>query len=454
MKKTSFRYWKRGLAGALTAAMAISMSACSGGNQGGADQGNSAQGSQENAAQAEGSTQANLGGGNGETITVAIWDAGQKDGLDQIIADYTAATGNKAEIQVVTWDQYWTLLEAGATGGDLPDVFWMHSNEAERYMRNDILMDLTDRIASSEKLEMDKFPEEIKTLYQYDAKTYAIPKDVDTIALFYNKALFDEAGLDYPDDTWTWDDYYDAAVALTKEDGSQYGTAMSPSNNQDGWMNIVYSMGGRVISDDKKSSGFDDPATLKAMEYVDRLVKNGMPPASVMAENANDVMLGSGKIAMLPLGSWMIAPMKTHEYISQNCAVAVLPKDAETGRRISIYNGLGWAISAKTENPDAAWQLVEWFGSKEGQTRQAELGVSMSAYEGVSDGWKANTDTFDLQPFLDMREDVVFRPYSSSTVTWENQITEDLKEAWNGNRSMADTCAAITEHMNQILAEE
>lgn len=450
MKKTGKRQWKKGLAVTLAGIAALSMCACSGGNQESTAQGNTVQ----DTAGQEGSGQAELGSGNGETITVAIWDSGQKAGLDQIIADYTAATGNKAEIQVVTWDQYWTLLEAGATGGDLPDVFWMHSNEAERYMRNDILLDLTDRIASSEKLEMDKFPSEIKTLYQYDGKTYAVPKDVDTIALFYNKTLFDEAGLDYPDDTWTWDDYYDAAVALTKEDGSQYGTAMSPTNNQDGWMNIVYSMGGKVISDDKKTSGFDDPATIKAMEFVDRLVKDGMPPASVMAENANDVLLGSGKIAMLPLGSWMIAPMKTHEYISENCAVAVLPKDAETGRRISIYNGLGWAISAKTENPEAAWQLVEWFGSKEGQTRQAELGVSMSAYEGVSDGWKANTDVFDLQPFLDMREDVVFRPYSSSTVTWENQITEDLKEAWNGNVSMADACAAITEHMNQILAEE
>lgn len=434
------KQWKKAVAAAAATAMAVSLTACSGGS----GQGGDAQPAEAGAGD----------GGKGKTLNVAIWDSGQKSGLDQIIADYTAATGNKAEIQVVTWDQYWTLLEAGASGGDLPDVFWMHSNEAERYMRNDILMDLTDRIASSEKLEMEKFPAEIKELYQYEGKTYAIPKDVDTIALFYNKALFDEAGLSYPDESWTWDDYYDAAVALTKEDGSQYGTAMSPTNNQDGWMNMVYSMGGKVISDDKKTSGFDDPATVKAMEYVDRLVKDGMPPASVMAENANDVMLGSGKIAMLPLGSWMIAPMKTHEYISQNCAVSVLPKDKETGRRVSIYNGLGWAVSAKTENPEAAWQLVEWFGSREGQTRQAELGVSMSAYEGVSDGWKANTDAFDLQPYLDMREDVVFRPYSSSTVTWENQITEDLKEAWNGNCTMAEACSAVTEHMNAILAEE
>lgn len=214
---------KKVLAGAAVTVMALSVGACS-----------SSGGNGEQAGQ----------GDSQKTLTVAIWDAGQKEGLDQIIADFTAATGVGAEIQVVTWDQYWTLLEAGASGGDLPDVFWMHSNEAERYMKNDILMDLTDRIGSSEKVEMDKFPQEIKELYQYDGKVYAIPKDVDTIALWYNKTLFDEAQLAYPDESWTWDDYYDAAVALTKADGSQYGTAMSPTNNQDGWMNIVYSMGG------------------------------------------------------------------------------------------------------------------------------------------------------------------------------------------------------------------
>ena len=58
----------------------------------------------------------------------------------------------------------------------MPDVFWMHSNEAVRYMSNDILLDLTDKIADSDKLEMDKFPEDIKEMYQWDGKTYAVPK--------------------------------------------------------------------------------------------------------------------------------------------------------------------------------------------------------------------------------------------------------------------------------------
>ena len=436
---------KKLLSTALAGIMVMSLAACGGGG------GNSGGGSADSGDAAGG---ASSGGDKGGTITVAIWDNGQKAGLDQIIADYTAATGNKAEIQVITWDQYWTLLEAGASGGDMPDVFWMHSNEVQKYMENDILLDLTDRIASSEKLEMDKFPEDIKNLYSWDGKTYAIPKDVDTIALFYNKTMFDEAGLSYPDDSWTWDDFYDAAVKLTKEDGSQYGTAMNPSNEQDGWMNIIYSMGGKVLTDDKKASGFDDPNTIKAMEFVQKLVDNVMPPATVMAETGTDVLLGSGKIAMLSQGSWMVPQFKEHEYISENCDVAVLPKDPTTGNRVSLYNGLGWAVSAKTKNPEAAWQLVEWFGTKDMQLKQAQLGVTMAAYDGVSDEWKNNTDKFDLQPFLDMRENIVFRPSTRATLTWWNPMCETFKEAWNGNMPMADACAQVTQQMNEAISAE
>ena len=90
-----------------------------------------------------------------KTLTVAIWDNGQKAGLQEIMDEFTKETGIKTELQVVEWSSYWTLLEAGASGGDMPDVFWMHSNEAVRYMSNDILLDLTDKVADSDKLEMD-----------------------------------------------------------------------------------------------------------------------------------------------------------------------------------------------------------------------------------------------------------------------------------------------------------
>ncbi len=95
----------------------------------------------------------------GTTLSVAIWDTNQEPGLKEIMADFTAETGIEVNIQVTPWQQYWTMLEAGATGGTLPDVFWMHTNEFSRYAEYEMLLDITDRVAASEVLDMTKFPE-------------------------------------------------------------------------------------------------------------------------------------------------------------------------------------------------------------------------------------------------------------------------------------------------------
>lgn len=428
-----------GLAAVMTMGM---LTACGGGSSSGGSGGDTGNG---------GGGASSSGSGKG--LTVAIWDTNQQAGLKEIIADFTAETGIQATIQVMDWSSYWTLLEAGATGGDMPDIFWMHSNEAVKYMANDILLDLTDYIAKSEKLEMDKFPDDLKNMYTWKDKMYAVPKDVDTIAVWYNKTMFDEAGIPYPDGSWTWDEFYDIAVKLTKPDGSQYGFACNPSNEQDTWMNIVYSMGGSVVTADRKS-GFDNPDTIRAMEYIDKCVKNVMPSPNVMSETGTDVLLQSGKVAMISQGSWMVAGFKNNDFMVANCDVARLPKDAKTGRSVSLYNGLGWAAAANTKMPDEAFKLIEWFGTKEMQTKQAKLGVTMAAYEGVSAEWVNNTDKFNLQPYLDAMDDIVFRPYTYSTLAWWNPMVEELKKPWNNEESMADACANITKMMNEKIAEE
>lgn len=393
------------------------------------------------------------GGGAGGSLTIAIWDTNQQDGIQKILDDFTAETGIETTLQAMDWSSYWTLLEAGATGGEMPDVFWMHSNEAVKYMSNDILLDLTDYVAKSEKLEMDKFPDDLKDMYVWKDKTYAVPKDRDTIAVWYNKKMFDDAGIPYPDGSWTWDEFYDIAEKLTKDDGSQFGFAAQPSNEQDTWMNIVYSMGGTIVKDDN-TSGFDDPNTIRAMEFVDKCVKNVMPDANTMSETGTDVLFQSGKVAMICQGSWMVAGFKENDYMVENADVARLPKDAETGRSVSLYNGLGWAASAGTKNPDAAFKLIEWFGSKEMQTKQAELGVTMAAYEGASDAWIKNTDVFNLQPYLDAMDDTVFRPHTNSTLAWWNPMCEELVKVWNDEEKMADACKNITDMMNEKISEE
>ncbi len=431
---------KKLLALTLAGAMTVALAACGGSGDSGGDSNDTASGDKETKSSG--------------TLSVMIWDGIQEPGISEILADFTEETGIKTEIQVVKWDEYWTMLSAAAQGGSLPDVFWMHSNEAERYMSNDMLLDLTDYISGSEEIDLSNYPEDIVNLYTYEGKNYAVPKDVDTIALWYNKALFDEAGLAYPTADWTWDDLYEAAKTLTKDDGSQYGFAMSATNNQAGYYNIIYDNGGYILNDDKTASGYDDPKTIEAMQFVEKLITEGlMPSQETMSESGEDVLLGAGKVAMAPLGSWQIASMRDNEYAAENCDCVELPKSASTGRRVSIYNGLGWVASKTTSMPEESWQLIEYLTSEKAQTKQAELGVTMSAYTGTSDAWAKSAD-FNLQAYLNMMDDMVIRPYSKQTVTWENEVNEVFKKVWTQEITMEEGCKQAAQVMNETLAEE
>lgn len=433
--------FKKVMALALASTMVFSMAACGGSKD---DGGSSDAGDSKKEEKSEG----------GDTLSISIWDTNQEPGINEILADFTEETGIKTKLTVVKWDEYWTMLEAGAQGGSLPDVFWMHSNESQRYMSNDMLLDLTDKIADSDLIDPANYPEDIWGLYTYDEKYYAVPKDVDTIALWYNKAMFDEAGLAYPTADWTWDDMTEAAKKLTKEDGSQYGLAVRNDNNQAGYYNLIYDNGGYIINEDKTKSGWDDPKTIEAMEVLEGWIKDGvMPPIETMSENGEDVLFQSGKVAMVLQGSWMVAAYRDNEYTAENCDVVELPKSATTGRRASVYNGLGWAASANGKNTESAWKLIEYLGSEKAQKKQAELGVTMSAYKGTSDAW-ANSADFNLQAYLNMMDDMEIRPYSKSTVTWENEDNEILKSVYMGEKSMADACKEMADQMNEKLAEE
>ena len=116
------------LAATLTAAMVLSLAAC-GGSSSSSSSGTAASGSGAS--------------GSGE-LQVNIWDNNQLAGLQQIADEWTEESGVKVKINVVDWDNYWTLLEAGASGGQMPDVFWMHSNKEQMYMENDLIMNIDD----------------------------------------------------------------------------------------------------------------------------------------------------------------------------------------------------------------------------------------------------------------------------------------------------------------------
>ncbi|MBR7015959.1 MAG: extracellular solute-binding protein, partial [Lachnospiraceae bacterium] len=227
---------KRLIALTLTGLMAVSLAACGGGSASSTAPAATAGGSESTAGGSAGSSSS---GYTVSELKVNIWDNNQKAGLQQIADEWTAESGVKVSIEVVDWDNYWTLLEAGASGGQMPDVFWMHSNTAQMYMENDLLLNLDSYIEADDTIDLSKYYEGVVKLYNRadNGSQYALPKDHDTIALLYNKALFDKYGVEYPTDDWTWEDLRDAAAKITEAGKADqvYGFAMNTSNNQDGW---------------------------------------------------------------------------------------------------------------------------------------------------------------------------------------------------------------------------
>ena len=228
---------------------------------------------------------------------------------------------------------------------------------------------------------------------------------------------------------------------------------MKPGSDQESWYGTIYANGGYVISDDKKKSGFDDPKTLEACKYIEDIINDkSMPEYQVMADNETVALQEAGTVAMTFQGSWMVSELGVNDYLKEHIAIAPLPK-GEKGA-VSMCNGLAWSASAGGEHTEEAWKLIEYLGTKEAQEKQAELGVTMSAYEGTSDAWVKSMDGYDLQPYLDMRENAVLYPYSKNTQVWYQMILEKMVDAWDGAKPMEEVCKDIAQDMNQKLAEE
>ena len=442
------------LAATLTAAMVLSLAACGGG---------SSSSSSGTAASGSGAS------GSGE-LQVNILDNNQLAGLQQIADEWTEESGVKVKINVVDWDNYWTLLEAGASGGQMPDVFWMHSNTAQMYMENDLLLNLDDYIAKDDAIDLANYYEGVVELYNRDdnGSQYALPKDHDTIALLYNKAIFDKYGVEYPTDDWTWEDVRDAAAKITeagKADGV-YGYAINTSNNQDGWYNIIYDYGGQVITDDHKGTTIGSDEAKAGMEML-RQILEVAAPQTVVAETGTDSLFNSGLAAMITQGSWMINTFYKAEH-HDDYAWAMLPYadvngngQCDKGERYSAYNGLGWAAAANTADPDAAYSLISYFCSEKAQKEQAALGVTMGGMKGVSEDFANAFEGMDVSAFTRAEEegDLFFRPYTRNTTVWEDALQQNggFLDAWlnpSDPAVMAKACDNAQKIIEDAIAAE
>ena len=385
-------------------------------------------------------------------VRYAFWDAAQQPYLEKCVEEFNKIYPDvKVTLEPNVWDEYWTKLEAGATGGSIADVFWMNGPNITKYAKGDILMPIDDLLKDSE-LDTANYPQGLVELYNIDGSQYALPKDFDTIGVWYNKKIFDEAGVPYPTDDWTWEDMTETAKQLTKSDGSVYGIG-APYDTQVGIYNTIYAAGGEVISEDKKSSGYDKPETQAGIQCWIDLQKAGVSPSEAsLEETAGNIQFLSGRLGMYWGGSWMVAQVLDSD-LKDDIDVVELP--SLNGKKATIIHGLGNCIYKDTKYPEAAWKWVEFLSGETANKLSAEMGAAIPALKGTAQEWIDKNPTYNLKSFITSSEEYSYPyPASVNTAEWEQYQADNLKKAFSLEVSVEDVCKTLTEQMNEVLANE
>lgn len=401
------------------------------------------------------------GASDGKThLTFQIWDVAQRDGMQAICDAYTRQNPDVViEVQVTSWSEYWTKLEAAAESNTMPDIFWMHTNQILYYSDFGMLADLTDLYDDVDENYYSEHYSEISlsNAMGSDGRIYGVPKDKDNVCLVYNKEMFDAAGLSYPDETWTWDDLVSASEKIYETTG-KYGF-MAYADEQLGYWNFVYQAGGYILNEDKTAAGFTDPATVKAMKfYIGLQDYDWCPTQTYFAETSPGTAFFSEVGAMFLEGNWnLLSEMNNYPDMVGKWDIAVLPMcpDPASGDgRATISNGLCYSTAARGKNLEIVKDVLKFFGSEEAQRIQGESGAAIPAYLGLEETWKNAFQQFDYQLNIDICFDqfdyCVQNVNNAARPKWKSPVSDQLLKIYSGEVDI-DTALA---YMQQVVDEE
>lgn len=386
-------------------------------------------------------------GGDDVTLTYSVWS--QEEAMQELIDAFETENPDiHVELQVVPWTEFWTKLQVAAQGDTAPDAFWMLGDKFQVYAENEQLLPLGDAINEA-SVDTSVYPEALVDLFTYDDDLYGLPKDFDTVGLWYNEDLFDAAGVDYPTEDWTWDDVRSAAERLTDPDAGVYGIA-APLNRQEGFYNTVAQAGGHII--DEKSSGYDDPKTQAGIEFWTDFVADGQSPTlQEFADTEAVAQFENGSVAMYYGGSFYAQRFYDNAELRESIDVTVLPAGEQ---RATVINGIQNVGYAGSDHPAEVKEFLLFLGSEKAAKLQAETGAVIPAYEGTQQAWVDAMPEFNLKAFIDQVPEGVVYPVSANTAAWNALEDEMLPDAWNGVKPVSEVGDELADAMNDALSEE
>lgn len=419
---------------ALTSAVALTATACSGGNGG-------AGGSQEYSAPAEDLT---------ATITYGLWDQAQVDAIEDSLEGFNELYPNiTVNLSVTPFSEYWTKLQTQASSDTLPDLFWMNGPNIQLYALNGKLEPITGAVDAGD-IDPAEYPESLVDLYTVDDVSYGVPKDMDTIGVWINKELFEQAGVPVPSEDWTWEEFQTTAAQISDALAAEgvYGAA-GGMDGQTTYYNTILQAGGQVI--EGESSGYNSPEAQAGIQFwTDLIASGGSPTMAQLTDTSADQWFTSGKLAMYWGGSWFRSAL-TDVPFADSAAVLPLPRGQE---QATVIHGVSNVVAASSKNKQAAQALQVYLASEDAQRAQGEFGSVIPAFDGTQESFGQSMPQANLQVFLDAVSYSQPLPVSANSAAWNALEAELLPQAFSGERPVAEVTAELAEKMDEALAKE
>jgi len=377
--------------------------------------------------------------GGPSKITLFTWTLPGELAVNQELCRQFEAKQENLEVEIINepglraMDKLQTMVAAG----NPPDVMSIHGAYFVPMAAAGALLDLEPLVAEDEEFDLSDFYSQLVDQCRYQGRLYSLPRYTSVYVLFYNKDLFDAAGLDYPDDKWTWDDYLAAARKLTVQSADparrRFGCVI------DFWGARIYpwvwASGGEILDKTSTRCLLDMPESQQALQFlVDLRHKWRVCPPTTQAEKQQNIaMFTNGQVAMFQTGAWDIQAMNAAKGL--RWGVAPLPMKRRHATLLGMEN---YAIAAGTKHPKEAWELFKFLLGPEAQETMAQELEKQPSRQSVADGpYLAQKTNYNRRVFVDALK---YARQAPNVPEWDRVshfIQEQLDLMWMGEISVA-----------------
>lgn len=360
------------------------------------------------------------------TITYANFNAsgGQEETLEAMYEAFHEEYPNiTVQIETIGFDDYFTQMQTRVAGGTAPDCYELNIENFAAYANKGALVPL-------DEIDTSGYNETALSAFNVDGTQYGVPGNFSNVVLIYNKDLFDQAGIDYPTDEWTWDDALAAAEAIRALDENTYGIYQPVTFNE--FFKVAAQFGGSILNEDKTAFTINSKENVAAAEMmISKITDSNVQPNDEQMSGMGDWdLFQSGRLGMIPTGIWAFSTFA--EGCDFEWDICVEPGQTQKATHF-FSNAL--VVNADTEKKEAAQCWINWLASSETAAKmRIEAGWDLPAIsnEEVLSGYLEMTPPQNRQAVFDSLDHLVVAPVIEDYALMSDIITGKLAEAASG----------------------